>query len=23
MNWFNTFRIHGALGYKSPLDFRA
>ena len=23
INWFNTFRIHGILGYKSPLDFKA
>ena len=22
INWFNKFRIHGTLGYKSPLDFR-
>ena len=21
INWFNTFRIHETLGYKSPLDF--
>lgn len=23
INWFNRFRIHGTLGYKSPLDFKA
>ncbi|MGH2107061.1 IS3 family transposase [Aerococcus urinaeequi] len=23
INWFNKFRIHGTLGYKSPLDFRS
>lgn len=22
IHWFNKFRIHGTLGYKSPLDFR-
>ncbi|WP_192600576.1 IS3 family transposase [Sporosarcina limicola] len=22
VNWFNKFRIHGTLGYKSPLEYR-
>jgi transposase InsO family protein len=22
VHWFNKIRIHGTLGYKSPLDYR-
>ncbi|MBY0223467.1 IS3 family transposase, partial [Sporosarcina aquimarina] len=22
VNWYNTIRIHGTLGYKSPLEYR-
>lgn len=22
VNWFNNIRIHGTLGYKSPVEFR-
>ncbi|MRJ48564.1 IS3 family transposase, partial [Fundicoccus ignavus] len=22
VNWFNNIRIHGTLGYKSPVEYR-
>ena len=23
VNWYNNIRIHGSLGYKTPIEYRA